>query len=315
MLGPCAVCLVSGPLCVVPRSLSLSVSGSASGVGPQRSLSRSVSGRSVCQRSLSKSVSGPEVLSQQFLCRAPALFVLGPGALCAGALSVKPGTLCGGARRCLCRGPALSMLAHSAGTPTQRPPGPDTEPDTKAAEARRVCVRAPALFVSGLGGLCIAVRRFLLCWASRCPCLYRAPQSLCRGRAPDARSLMRSGCHPSGFDLHVPQATCHPSGSAGPQLSSPCHPSTHAVPSSDQVLFWILELLAAVPGSLKLAAARTCAAPSSNPRATHQLRHPSGRRPPAQIRVIPREPQTLLFGGICRILNSEVKKALQNLTV
>ena len=104
----------------------------------------------------SRSVLGPGgfgVGSRRSLCRAPALSVSGPGALCVGpgavslsvscpAISVSsPVALCVRARRSLCRGPALSVWGPGVG-------------------AWRSLRRAPALFLS-VGALCVGPRRFL----------------------------------------------------------------------------------------------------------------------------------------------------------
>ena len=134
-------------------------------------------------------MSGPDASSE---CRDPALFLLGPGALCVGA------------RRSLRRGPALWGVGVAARQST---------PKTLFSRYRRsvlglaltVCLSMPALFVSGPGALSIGLRRSLSGRIVSISELGALRRSLCRGpavslsgpgalcRGPARRSLCR-GC-------------------------------------------------------------------------------------------------------------------------
>ena len=123
---------------------------------------------------LSRSVSGPSsssglvcVGARRSLCRSPALFVSKPGALCRGpargpgALCVGPGALCVGARRSFYRAPAISVRVCLE---------PGLFLDWSSA-------LSGGLFVSGPGALCQRVRAVrraaALCLGAR-RCLCRA---------------------------------------------------------------------------------------------------------------------------------------------
>ena len=195
--GPLSTLFLSGPgaLCWGFLSRSLLSGPGALCVGVQRSLRRgpalSVRGRRW----------GPAVLSQDSIFQAPAVCVSGPIAFCLSleaqrsvcrrpALFVSgPGALSVGARRSLCRGPALFYRAPALSVRVWSPDCFCIGARRSSALSvwgpggtlrRRVCgdrrspvvsetVAGPALFVSGPGALC------------RAPALCRARRSLCRG--------------------------------------------------------------------------------------------------------------------------------------
>ena len=177
------------------------------GVGPRRSLALCVGAlRSLC-RCPALFVSGPGalVLARCSLCRAPAVSVSGPALSCSGpgALSLMsgPGALCVGpalsisgvcvgARRSLCRSPALPGAMCRAGALSVS------------------SVSGLALFVSGPGTLC--VRPGILCVRARCfLALCIGARAVCRvqGLAPfvsDPGSL----CGPSPLCVGAWRSLC-----------------------------------------------------------------------------------------------------------
>ena len=96
-----------------------------------------------------------------------ALFVTGPGALCAFCVGARrfvsgPGAPCVGARRSLCRNPPLCVASRRR--------NPAVLSQDSLCQRRSVCCFC-ALFVSGPGALCVGARRSLR----------RGPTPLCRG--------------------------------------------------------------------------------------------------------------------------------------
>ena len=155
--------------------------------------------RSLC-RAPALSVSG--LGARWSFCQGPALFVSGPGSLCVG--TQRSLVHCVAARCSLCRGPALSRpgawlaaLCVGAGV-------------LLCVGARRsLCggpgslCRAPTIYVSGSGALCVGPRRS--------PGVVSVPPQIRVPPIQSAGTHFRSACHPS--DSRAPSSdprACHP---------------------------------------------------------------------------------------------------------
>ena len=213
---------VSGPgaLCVGARALCRAPARFVSGPGADLCWALFVAGpgapcvgaRRICQ-AWAVSVSAPGAL-----CRAPALFVSGPA-------------LCVGARRSLCRDPALSVGSRRR--------GPAVLSQDSVCQVPAVCVSGPSAFcLSGRSfcrgpALCVAAQRSLCQGPALCVgALYAgAGQSVCRGPAlfvsgPGAlcvgaqRSLCRGPAQALAGALCVGAVCVRPA----------CHPALTRVP-------------------------------------------------------------------------------------
>ena len=162
-------------------------------------------------------MSGPGGLcveARRFAYRGPALFVSWPGVLCSG-----PGGL----------GPALYMSGRRGPMICVSGPGALLCVGARRSLDRRpaLCVRGPAVFVSGSGmgpaalfvsGPSAPVR----------PSSIRTPAPILQLQGPSSDRAHPSACHPSGIAGPELRAACHPSGPGGPQLESACHVSSPA---------------------------------------------------------------------------------------
>ena len=216
-------------------STALSVPGPGGFCGARHSSALFVLGhalrRSLCvgsRRSVSGSASGP---GGTLLCRVPVLFVSGPSAVSVGfsGLYVGPGALCVGARRSLCRGPALCVgnaLCVGARRFVSGPGAPCVGAQRSlSGSTSGPGAPFPRLSLSGPGVLCVGPRRFLsgpgapYVGARRSVCraptiCVSGPGALCVGAQRSVLGVWRSLCRCVGAQCG--DGSVNPSGPAAP---------------------------------------------------------------------------------------------------